>query len=177
MSKYGNSRPDSKNFKFFSLPVSQIFDSKHGSPEDYSDFFCFCFCFFSSSRSRAMRSPCHNFSKILSNQNEILQTWSEVNIVVPNTFWVHSSVEGCWSWGTSKWTNILRISPCFFRQSFKHRDFHEDIYLQNPNGWTDFDAQWLIGSTLSRASGQMSEIWFRSSTLTLRRSNVGFPIN
>ena len=59
-------------------------------------FFCF-----SSSRSRAMRSPCHNFSKISSNRNEILQTWSEVNVVVPNTFWVHS-VEGCRSWGTSK---------------------------------------------------------------------------
>ena len=45
MSKYRNSRPDSKNFKFFSPPVFQIIDSKHGSPEDYSDFF-FCFCFF-----------------------------------------------------------------------------------------------------------------------------------
>ena len=103
-------------------------------------FLFFVFFCFSSSRSRAMRSPCHNFSKILSNRNEILQTWSEVNIVVPNTFWVHS-VEGCRSWGTSKWKNILRFSPCFFRQSFKHLDFHEDIYLQNPNGWTDFDAQ------------------------------------
>ena len=39
MSKYRNSRPDSKNFKFFSPPVFQIIDSKHGSPEDYSDFF------------------------------------------------------------------------------------------------------------------------------------------
>jgi hypothetical protein len=87
-----------------------------------------------------MRSPCHNFSKILSNRNEILQTWLEVNIDAPNTFWVYS-VEGCRSWGTSKWKNILRFSPCFFRQSFKHLDFHEDIYLQNPNGWTDFDAQ------------------------------------
>ena len=38
MSKYRNSRPDSKNFKFFSSPVFQIIDSKHGSPEDYSDF-------------------------------------------------------------------------------------------------------------------------------------------
>ena len=99
MSKYRNSRRDSKNFKFFPPQVFQIFDSKHGSPEDYSDFF-FCFSF-SSSRSRAMRSPRHNFSKILSNRNEILQTWSEVNVVVPNTFWVHS-VEGCRSWGTSK---------------------------------------------------------------------------
>ena len=47
MSKYRNSRLNSKNFKFFSPPVFQIIDSKHGSPEDYSDFFfCFCFCFF-----------------------------------------------------------------------------------------------------------------------------------
>ena len=66
MSKYKNSRPDSKNFKFFSPPVFQIIDSKHGSPEDYSDFFFFFF-FSSSSRSRAMRSPRHNSSKILSN--------------------------------------------------------------------------------------------------------------
>ena len=50
----------------------------------------FVFCFSSSSRSRAMRSPCHNFSKMLSNRNEILQTCSGVNVVVPNTFWVHS---------------------------------------------------------------------------------------
>ena len=166
MSKYRNSRPDSKNFKFFSPPVFQIIDSKHGSPEDYSDFFFklnnyvvqligsasvtarfgsfaiflllndsshdphFSACqnietqngiqkipnfslyrfsryltpnmalqkiiltsfffTFSSSRSRAMRSPRHNFSKILSNRNEISQTCSGVNVVVPNTFWVHS---------------------------------------------------------------------------------------
>ena len=63
-------------------------------------FFVFFF-FSSSSRSRAMRSSCHNFSKILSNRNEISQTCSGVNVVVPNTFWVHS-VEGCRSWGTSK---------------------------------------------------------------------------
>ena len=94
MSKYRNSRPDSKNFKFFSPQVFQIFDSKHGSPENYSDFF-FSFSF-SSSRSRAMRSPRHNFSKILSNWNEILQTCSGVNEVVPNIFWVHS-VQGFWS--------------------------------------------------------------------------------
>ena len=223
MSKYRNSRRDSKNFEFFSPRVFQIFDSKHGSPEDYSDFFFVFFklnnyvvqlfgsasvtarfgsfaiflllndsshdphfsacqnietldriqkisnfflsrfsrystpnmalqkiiltsfvCFFSSSssssRSRAMRSPRHNFSKILSNRNEISQTCSGVNVVVPNTFWVHS-VQGCRSWKTSKWKNISRFSPCFFRQSFKHRNFHEYIYLQNPNGWTDFDAQ------------------------------------
>ena len=52
--------------------------------------FFFFSCFFSSSsRLRAMRSSCHNFSKILSNRNEILQTYSGVNVVVPNTFWVH----------------------------------------------------------------------------------------
>ena len=45
----------------------------------------FFFFFFSSSRSRAMRSPSHNFSKILSNRNEISQTCSGVNLVVPNT--------------------------------------------------------------------------------------------
>ena len=55
----------------------------------------------SSSRSKAMRSPRHNFSKILSNRNEISQTCSGVNVVVPNTFWVHS-VQGCRSWKTSK---------------------------------------------------------------------------
>ena len=99
MSKYRNSRRYSKNFKFFSPQVFQIFDSKHGSPDNYSDFFFFFS--FSSSRSRAMRSSRHNFSKISSNRNEILQTCSGVNVVVPNTFWVHS-VQGCRSWGPSK---------------------------------------------------------------------------
>ena len=59
-----------KNFEFFFSRVFQIFDSKHGSPEDYSDFFfVFCFCFSSSSRTKAMRSPRHNSSKMLSNRN------------------------------------------------------------------------------------------------------------
>ena len=44
--------------------------------------------FSSSSRLRAMRSSWHNFSKILSNQKEILQTCSGVNLVVLNTLWV-----------------------------------------------------------------------------------------
>ena len=111
MSKYRNSRQDSKNFKFFSLRVLQIFDSKHGSPENYSDFF---FSSSSSSRSRAMRSSCHNFSKILSNRNEILQTYSGVNVVVPNTFWVHS-FQGFRRWGTSKWTNFAMLFQAGFR--------------------------------------------------------------
>ena len=47
-------------------------------------FFCF-----SSSQLRAMRSERHNSSKILSNRNEISQACSGVNVVVPDTFWVH----------------------------------------------------------------------------------------
>ena len=39
MSKYGNSGKIPKIFKFLSSQVFQIFDSKHGSPEYYSDFF------------------------------------------------------------------------------------------------------------------------------------------
>ena len=39
MSKYKTSGRDSTNFKFFSPQVFQIFDFKHGSPENYSDFF------------------------------------------------------------------------------------------------------------------------------------------
>ena len=60
-----------------------------------TSFFVFCFlffvfCFSSSSRPRAMRSERHIFSKVLSSRNEISQTCSGVNVVVPNTFWVHS---------------------------------------------------------------------------------------
>ena len=46
----------------------------------------FVFCFSSSSRSRAMRSPGHNSSKILSNRNEILQSCSGLNVVVSGMF-------------------------------------------------------------------------------------------
>ena len=136
-SKYGTWRFFRKKIKFFS---SRVFQTSNMALQKIILTSFFFFFSSSSSRSRAMRSPRHNFSKILSNRNEILQTCSGTNVVVPNTFWVYS-VEECRSWGTSKWKNILRFSPCFFRQSFKHRDFHEDIYLQNPNGWTDFDAQ------------------------------------
>ena len=76
-SKYGTWRLFRKKIKFFSPQVFQIFDSKHGSPENYSDFFSSS----SSSRSRAMRSAWHNSSKILSNWNVILQTCSGVNAV------------------------------------------------------------------------------------------------
>ena len=75
-------------------------------------FFCFCFSF--SSRSKAMRSPSHNFWKILSNRNEISQTCSGVSVVVPNTFWVHS-VQGFRCWGTSKWKNFAMLFQAGFR--------------------------------------------------------------
>ena len=110
---YGTWKFFRKKIKFFSSRVFQIFDSKHGSPENYSDFFCF-FSSSSSSRSRAMRSSCHNFSKILSNRNEISQTCSEGNVVVPNTFWVHS-VQGFRCWGTSKWKNFAMLFQAGFR--------------------------------------------------------------
>ena len=45
-SKYGTWRIFRRKIKFFSPRVFQIFDSKHGSPENYSDFFCFLFFFF-----------------------------------------------------------------------------------------------------------------------------------
>ena len=74
----------------------------------------FWLLFSSSSRSRAMRSPRHNFSKMLSNRNEILQTCSGLNVVVPNTFWVHS-VQGFQCWGTSKWKNFAMLFQAGFR--------------------------------------------------------------
>ena len=113
-SKYGTSGIFRKKIKFFSPRVFQIFDSKHGSPDNYSDFFFVFFCFFSSSRSRAMRSSRHNSSKILSNWNEISQACSGVNIVVPNTFWVHS-VQGVRCWVTSKWKNFAMLFQAGFR--------------------------------------------------------------
>ena len=79
-----------------------------------TSFFVFCFFSSSSSRLRAMRSPRHNFSKILSNWNEVLQTCSGVNVVVPNTFWVHS-VQGFRSEGTSKLTNFAMLFQAGFR--------------------------------------------------------------
>ena len=60
-----------------------------------------------------MRSPCHNFLKILSNQNEISRPYSGVNVVVPNTFWVHS-VQGFRSWGSSKWKNFAMLFQAGF---------------------------------------------------------------
>ena len=62
-----------------------------------------------------------------------------MDIVVPNTL-------GLFGRGVSELRDLklkkyFEIFPCFSRQGFKYRDFHEDIYLKNPNGWTDFDAQ------------------------------------
>ena len=89
--------------------------------------FLFVFCFSSSSRSRAMRSLCHNFSKILSNRNEILQTCLGVNVVVPSTFWVHS-VQGCSESGDLKVENLLRFCPCYSQAEIsKYLNFLDDI--------------------------------------------------
>ena len=118
--------------------------------------FFFSFFFFFPVEGYAFSS--HNFSKILSNRNDFLQTCSWVNIVVPDTFWAISD-QGFRHYGASNMKLFLKFSSCYFRQDFKYRDFHEDIYLQNPNGWTDFDARQLIGSALAKASIQMCETW------------------
>ena len=84
------------------------------------------FVFFSSSsRSRAMRSPRHNFSKILSNRNEILQTYLGVNVVIPNTFWVSFGL-GVSELGVLK---VDRILPCYFRQDFKILKVSHELYF------------------------------------------------
>ena len=84
--------------------------------------FLFLFCFSFSSRSRAMRSPCHIFSKILSNRNEISQTCLRVNVVVPNTFWVHS-VRGGLEFGDLKVTKYFDIFPMLFQAEFQTSRF------------------------------------------------------
>ena len=71
-----------------------------------------------------MRSPYHNFSKILSNRNEISQTCSGVNVVVPNTFWVYS-VRG---FGVME-PQIVGILPCYFRQDFEIFKFSHELYF------------------------------------------------
>ena len=92
-SRYRNFPVIRKKIKFLSSRVLQIFDTEHGSHENYSDFF-FVFCF-SSSQMRAMRSPSYNSSKILSNRNEFLQTCRWVNIIVQDTFW---AISDQWFW-------------------------------------------------------------------------------
>ena len=85
--KPGESLEKKSNFSLYGF--SRYLTSNMALQKIILTFFFVFFCF-SSSRSRAMRSPCHNFSKMLSNRNDILQTCSGVNVVVPNTFWVHS---------------------------------------------------------------------------------------
>ena len=85
-SKYGNFPVATKKFKFLSPQVFQIFDFKHGFPENYS-FFLKLFFFFPN---RTMRCTSHILSKYLSNHKDILQSYRGVNVVVWGTFWVHS---------------------------------------------------------------------------------------
>ena len=75
-----------------------------------------------------MRSSCHNFSKILSNRNEISQTCTRVNVVVPNTF-LGSFGSGVSELEDLKGKKYFEIFPHAFSGSFKHRDFHEDIII------------------------------------------------
>ena len=95
-----------------------------------------------------MRSSRHNFSKILSNRNEILQTCSRVNVVVPNTFWVHS-VQEFRSEGTSKWKN--------FRHAISGRiwKFLMNYILLNWNG-----SKWLETSFFHGWNGR--HVWLIS---------------
>ena len=80
--------------------------------------------FSSSSRSRAMRSSCHNFSKILSNQNKISQTCLGVNVVVLFGF--------IWSRGFGvREPQSGRILPCYFRQDFEIFKFSHELYFES----------------------------------------------
>ena len=97
-----------------------------------------------------MRSPCHNFSKMLSNRNEILQTCSGVNVVVPNTFWVHS-VRGVSELGDLK---VEEFCHAISGRISKYLNFLMNYILLNRNGstrarnvilsWLEWQARILI---------------------------------
>ena len=93
-----------------------------------------------------MRSPRHNFSKMLSNRNEILQTCSGVNVVVPNTFWVYS-IRGFRCWGTSKWKNFAML----FQAGFRNIEIFSWIIFccveTDLQGITNFIFSWLEWQT------------------------------
>ena len=79
-----------------------------------------------------MRSSCHNFSKILSNRNEISQTCSGVNVVVPNTYWVHS-VPGGSELGDLK---VEEFCHAISGRISKYLNFLMNYILLNRNGST-----------------------------------------
>ena len=96
-----------------------------------------------------MRCPSHNWSKISSNQADFLHTHRGVNIVPGDAEWVHS-FKGFRSYETPKWKNILKISPCYFRQDIRSEDFLSQKRASCANGWPDFDEPCLIRREIER---------------------------
>ena len=140
--------------------------------------FCFCFCFSSSSRSRAMRSSCHNFSKVLNNRNEIPQTCSGVNVVVPNTFWVHSGPGGS-ELGDLKLKKYFEIFPMLFQAEFQTSRFSRryiSTESKRQNGFRRAIAHWkahcpgLVGKWVKLGFVRASWPW-ESQMLIFREIN------
>ena len=96
-----------------------------------------------------MHCPSHNWSKMSSNRADFLQTHRGVNIVPGDAEWVHS-VKGFRSYESPKWKNILKISPCYFRQDIRSRDFSSQKRASCANGCTDFDEPHLIRREIER---------------------------
>ena len=89
-----------------------------------------------------MRSSCHNFLKILSNRNEISQTCSGVNVVVPNTFL------GSFGLGVSELGDLKLEEFChaISGRISKYLNFLMNYILLNRNGSTrarNFILPWL----------------------------------
>ena len=97
-----------------------------------------------------VRCSSHNWSKIL---NNILQTYRGVNRGLPDIHWVYS-VKGFRSYGNSKLKNILKISPCYFRQDLISRDISWQKHASCTNGWTNFNEPYFIQRWIERPRKQ-----------------------
>ena len=97
-----------------------------------------------------MRCPSHNWLKISSNRADFLQTHRGVNGVSGDAYWV-CLVQGFQRYGTSKLKNILKISPCYFRQDLLFRDFSLKKHASCTNDWTDFDEPYLNRREIERS--------------------------
>ena len=104
-SKYGKIPVCWKKFKFLSLRVLLIFDSKHGAPENYS------FFFFTSSRMRATQFPRHKSSKIIEQSGRIFADMVQEWILLCETRFVHLRTRGFISRGPQTW-NFFWNFPC-----------------------------------------------------------------
>ena len=124
-SKYGNWRFFRKKNKFFYSRVFEIFYSKHGSPENYSDFFCFLFFVF-------LLLP----DRVLCVLRAITSRryWA-----IGTKFRRHS--QG-WIWLSPELFGFIRfrgfgvrgpqngrILPCYFRQNFEILRFSHELYF------------------------------------------------